>query len=164
MANRERWEGTSSALLAELTPAVGEQVQRSREWPKRANTLSGQLRRLAPNLRQLGISIDLRRKAHTGQRLLTVFWNTPANDRHHRHYHEERPEPLRHAKNHGSSPIVTDRHHHTRDRHQPSRISAEIPAGPGAGDDGDDGSPQPFFIPSPSIQTDFEDDMEEVTL
>jgi hypothetical protein len=164
MTDREQWEGTASVLLTEITATVNEQIQRSREWPKRANALSGQLRRLAPNLRHHGLSIELRRKAHTGQRMLTVFWNTPAKDCHHRHHHEERPELPRHARDHGSSPVVTDRHHHAHDRHPSSRISTEIPAGPGAGDDGDNGSPQSFFIPAPSIQTDFGDDMEEVTL
>jgi hypothetical protein len=170
MDGREQWEGTSSALLTELTATVSEQVQRGREWPKRANTLSGQLRRLAPNLRQLGISIELRRKAHTGQRLLTVFWNRPAGDRHHRHPPQESASDPVIVGDDPAASIVTDRHPETgdrhpadRDRHPFSRISAELPEEPGAGDDGDDGAPQPFLLPSP-VQADFGEDMEEVTL
>lgn len=48
MAERTEWHGTTSELLAELAALV---PNPPRDWPKRANVLSGVLKRLAPNLR-----------------------------------------------------------------------------------------------------------------
>jgi hypothetical protein len=51
------WEDSASQLLQELTRLVDEQTARSKEWPRRPNALSGRLRRLAPNLRKIGIDV-----------------------------------------------------------------------------------------------------------
>jgi hypothetical protein len=48
MADRAEWHGKASELLAELAALV---PNPPRDWPKRANVLSGLLKRLAPNLR-----------------------------------------------------------------------------------------------------------------
>src|SRR5262249_53878312 len=56
---RVQWRGTASELLDELNKLVEDKVTLSREWPKRANALSGQLRRLAPNLRKTGLEVEL---------------------------------------------------------------------------------------------------------
>jgi hypothetical protein len=53
------WAGTPSSLLDELTTLVSDQTARSKDWPKRPNTLSGRLRRLAPNLRNVGVEVQL---------------------------------------------------------------------------------------------------------
>jgi hypothetical protein len=58
MADKSKWSGTTCELLAELTMIAGEKVIRERDWPKRANTLSGRLKRAAPNLRAVGIEIE----------------------------------------------------------------------------------------------------------
>ncbi len=55
--DHERWRGTATELLQELSLRVTEGVQRDRSWPKRANSLVGQLKRLAPNLRHVGIEV-----------------------------------------------------------------------------------------------------------
>src|SRR5262249_41799758 len=57
MANRERWEGKPSDLLVQLRDLAGEKVTKVEDWPKRANVLSGQLKRLAPNLRKVGLHV-----------------------------------------------------------------------------------------------------------
>lgn len=58
LANVSEWEGTAGELLAALAGIAGEQVTRGKEWPKRGNILSGALKRLAPNLRNIGINVD----------------------------------------------------------------------------------------------------------
>jgi hypothetical protein len=71
---RGGWEGTATELLKELTGLAGEEVARRKDWPKRHNTLSGQLRRLAPNLWQVGILIefDLREPGRKRTRTIRV--------------------------------------------------------------------------------------------
>src|SRR5262249_45018900 len=56
-ADQQRWEGKPSELLAELGRVAGEKATKAEDWPKRANTLSGQLKRLAPNLRKIGFHV-----------------------------------------------------------------------------------------------------------
>jgi hypothetical protein len=56
------WEGKAADLLPELTGLAGD-AARSPEWPKRANILSNRLRRLAPNLRRVGIQVDFDRQS-----------------------------------------------------------------------------------------------------
>ena len=72
MQTREEWGGTAQELLGLLTPLVGEQVSREREWPKRPNTLSGKLKRAAPALRKIGIHVLGGRAGHAGERIVTI--------------------------------------------------------------------------------------------
>lgn len=54
-----RWSGTASELLDLLTTGTafgGPSSQRG--WPKAAHVLTGQLKRLAPNLRSVGIEVE----------------------------------------------------------------------------------------------------------
>jgi hypothetical protein len=51
-----KWEGQCQDLLEELTRYAGDR-SRSRYWPTSARGLSGQLRRLAPSLRKVGIFV-----------------------------------------------------------------------------------------------------------
>jgi hypothetical protein len=56
VAERGRWQGTATELLAMLNQLDG--VDRHVQgWPKVPRTLSGQLTRLAPNLRAIGIEV-----------------------------------------------------------------------------------------------------------
>jgi hypothetical protein len=57
MAGRKEWEGTATALLAALESGAGEKVCKVKGWPKSARSLSGKMRRAAPALRKVGISI-----------------------------------------------------------------------------------------------------------
>lgn len=66
------WEGTATDLLGALTGNIGETRARAKEWPKTANTLSGRLRRAAPNLRKLGVDIVFNRGCHGGPRIITI--------------------------------------------------------------------------------------------
>ncbi len=58
LAAQGPFEGTMSRLLERLEEIAGEQSTRQRRWPKTPRSLSGHLRRLAPNLRAAGISIE----------------------------------------------------------------------------------------------------------
>jgi hypothetical protein len=57
MTDRERWEGKPSELLARLSDLGGDKATKAEDWPKKANSLSGQLKRLAPNLRKIGLDV-----------------------------------------------------------------------------------------------------------
>lgn len=48
------WVGTASEMLKALNDLVEEDLQRSKEWPKAANALSRDLKRLAPLFRDVG--------------------------------------------------------------------------------------------------------------
>lgn len=55
------WEGTSSDLLTVLEERVDDRTRKARAWPNSARGLSAILRRIAPNLRELGLSIAFNR-------------------------------------------------------------------------------------------------------
>jgi len=59
------WTGTSTDLLKRLNGLADDRVQRLKSWPKAGNTLSGILRRLAPNLRADGIDVEFPRNHKT---------------------------------------------------------------------------------------------------
>lgn len=52
------WLGSSSELLKSLESRLGDIGQKPNGWPKNAQSLSGHLKRLAPNLRKVGWSIE----------------------------------------------------------------------------------------------------------
>jgi hypothetical protein len=51
------FRGSATELLAAINPKVSEEQRREKSWPKDGRGLSNRLRRLAPNLRQAGVSI-----------------------------------------------------------------------------------------------------------
>lgn len=70
---KRRWLGTPSELLRELNKQAGEDLQRQPGWPKAANSLSGILKRLAPNLRAAGVNITRPNRAgKKGSRLIQI--------------------------------------------------------------------------------------------
>jgi hypothetical protein len=55
-----RWNGTAEELLAELADRIVDEKTRTHpEWPKNPKAMASALRRLAPNLRQAGLKVDL---------------------------------------------------------------------------------------------------------
>jgi hypothetical protein len=64
------FEGTASELLKKLAGIAGEETTRTRGWPRSPQALSGALRRLAPNLRAIGIEVEFHREAR--KRLVIV--------------------------------------------------------------------------------------------
>jgi hypothetical protein len=63
---------TAAQLLADLNPLVTDHVRRGRHWPGNERGLKGQLTRLAPALRRIGISMEFSRQAGTGKRLIHI--------------------------------------------------------------------------------------------
>lgn len=53
--------GTATDLLDELRQRVDEKTQKQRSFPKAPHTLSGHLKRIAPNLRNAGLTVDFDR-------------------------------------------------------------------------------------------------------
>ena len=71
MDGKEEWEGTPTELLTLLTDQAGD-TAKDRSWPKKAHNLSGQLKRLAPHLRRLGIDVELGVRGTDGRRLIKL--------------------------------------------------------------------------------------------
>jgi hypothetical protein len=59
MEGRTSWFGSATKLLSDFDALADEKTRKLRGWPKAENSLSGKLRRLALNLRQLGLLVDM---------------------------------------------------------------------------------------------------------
>lgn len=74
-----RWQGSASELLDALTAHLqtegDERTLKAREWPKRADKLSGTLRRYAPNLRATGLEVEFER---TGKKRSILLYKVEA--------------------------------------------------------------------------------------
>jgi hypothetical protein len=57
-AHATGWTGTATQLQARLASLVSEHTHRSRDWPLDPQRLANRLRRLAPALRAMGITLD----------------------------------------------------------------------------------------------------------
>ncbi len=85
---------TPSGLLEALNKRANEKIQRSKGWPRNARALSGQFRRLAPNLRRMGYDVDWGREKN--RRWLTIVpASSDQQNRHHRHRNGPDRHPLR---------------------------------------------------------------------
>ena len=51
------WEGTATELLTALNNRMPETAIKNRDWPKTSHHFSGRLRRVAPDLRKLGVGV-----------------------------------------------------------------------------------------------------------
>jgi hypothetical protein len=67
------FSGTAGDLLQRLADYADEEQRRQRGWPKSASALSGRLRRLAPNLRAIGVEVEFRQTGGRGSRRLVVI-------------------------------------------------------------------------------------------
>lgn len=81
-ATREKWTGTSTSLLFELTQAVGDKAKDRRAWPQTAEALAKTLTKLAPALRAAGIIVE---RARTNRSRWIQILNTKI--------HVSNPEP-----------------------------------------------------------------------
>lgn len=121
------WEGTAGELLAALAPLAGEAATKSREWPKTARGLAGELRRFAPALRAAGVAVAYRREAG-GQRrrLVALHQDMPAADR------PDRPDRPAASASAGTRGTVGGA---VRDDGGPLGADREAPSSPPAGGD-----------------------------
>lgn len=69
MKDRDKWEGTSTELLAELEDVVDPKVVKSKEWTSTPQLLSRRLNELDTNLKEIGIKVE---KAKGKKRTLRV--------------------------------------------------------------------------------------------
>jgi len=68
LADKGRWEGTASELLAALTSAADDFTKKARSWPTTPRYLGAVLRRLAPNLRAVAVMVEFVDKRELGAR------------------------------------------------------------------------------------------------
>ena len=66
------FEGTATDLLALLANHAGDEAVRQRGWPADASRLSLELRRLAPNLREIGIEVEFDFKLPASRRGIAI--------------------------------------------------------------------------------------------
>jgi hypothetical protein len=59
MQSLTHWSGTPTELLAALATRVDEDTRRQREWPKKPNVFTNQLRRLVPTLKEVGTIVTI---------------------------------------------------------------------------------------------------------
>jgi hypothetical protein len=71
MAERTSWNGIAQELLPALAALGGEAATRAKSWPATPRALSGRLRRVAPNLRRVGINIIFGAR-ESSQRPITI--------------------------------------------------------------------------------------------
>jgi hypothetical protein len=76
MRGREEWTGTSTQLLDELKRAATKEERESSRWPRAANSLSAEMNRIAPALREgVGIEyVDQTREGKDGRRVKKLTW------------------------------------------------------------------------------------------
>ena len=76
LADKDEWKGTATDLLESLRLITGDRTISQKEWPKRPHTLSGKLRRIAPNLRRIGIETEFLRDGNSARKRLIRFTRT----------------------------------------------------------------------------------------
>ena len=69
---RDGFSGSSADLLSRLNSMVEDTVRRSLFWPKAPHALGTALRRIAGNLRKVGIELEFGRPQHGGGRMVFV--------------------------------------------------------------------------------------------
>ncbi len=81
-----KWSGPTVELHRQLTASVGKAIAVSSRWPKHVSRFSGELRRLAPQLRERGLSLAFSRSRD--QRLISLTYDNDWAFRHpHRNHH-----------------------------------------------------------------------------
>ena len=74
---QQGFRGTTAELLLRLNSLVSEGIRRSPRWPKAPNALGNILRRMASNLRAVGIDLNSSRADRLGRRVISV--SSPAD-------------------------------------------------------------------------------------
>ena len=73
MSDKSEWAGTATDLHKALEDKTTEGQKARPGWPKDGTRLSGQLRRIAPNLRSRGLDITLSREPGGQRKRLVVI-------------------------------------------------------------------------------------------
>jgi hypothetical protein len=72
LMKEQTWHGTATELLKELVQRTDAATVNQKTWPQQARTLSGIVRRIAPNLRQAGIGVEFTKAGKKCTRLITL--------------------------------------------------------------------------------------------
>jgi hypothetical protein len=72
IAEHGKWTGTATRLLSTLNAKLDEKVQRQKAYPKSPAALSNALRRLAANLKAVGVQVAFEREGGSGTRLIVL--------------------------------------------------------------------------------------------
>jgi len=72
-AERGDWSGTAAELLEALTAAADDATKRARSWPTTPRYLGAVLRRLAPNLRSVGVTVEFDKRELGARRRQVVI-------------------------------------------------------------------------------------------
>jgi hypothetical protein len=73
MTGKDKWEGSATDLLVELTKKLGDEGK-DRDWPRSPAKLSGALLRISPFLREIGLDFKRRKDGHRRNRIITLAW------------------------------------------------------------------------------------------
>jgi hypothetical protein len=121
------WTGTAQQLLDELEVRhTDEKTRKRKEWPKGPRKLSGDLRRLAPNLRRAGIDVDFDKREPGGKRRRII------------HVEQTRKTPSQSSQNGENAVQETGRYADGAGQSEPGNRPAEKPAFCGTRDGRDD--------------------------
>ncbi|MGE3803822.1 MAG: hypothetical protein AB7K24_04005 [Gemmataceae bacterium] len=90
LAIEGEFSGTVGNLLTALEITASDNDQRQRWWPRTPRRLAGDLRRLAPNLRQAGIAVEFSGRTKSGY-LVTLNVHPRSPDVHHGNPENHRP-------------------------------------------------------------------------
>jgi len=66
------WTGSVSDLLYAVETLAGRSGVRHGGWPRNLVRFAGCIRRLAPNLRSIGVSVEFERQSRSRRRLITL--------------------------------------------------------------------------------------------
>jgi hypothetical protein len=72
VANAGGFHGTMKELLERITLEASDATARSREWPKTPEKLAAELKRITPNLRELGVTVERATTLVDGYRPITI--------------------------------------------------------------------------------------------
>jgi hypothetical protein len=81
MEGKQEWSGTATVLLTILENGASEADRRSRTWPRGARARSARIRRVAPALRRIGMTIEHTQEGHAKTRTITIKFSRPAGAR-----------------------------------------------------------------------------------
>lgn len=77
MEGRDEWQGTATDLKIALEQEADEHVVKSKDWPKKPHLLSGEIKRIAPNLRRTGINVEFGKES--GKRFIRIMRTATQN-------------------------------------------------------------------------------------
>jgi hypothetical protein len=81
LAERGEWSGTAAELLETLNGLVDDATRRPRSWPATPRYLGGEVRRLTPNLRSIGVNVEFTREARAARRRIITIKKVEVSDR-----------------------------------------------------------------------------------